>query len=212
MATLGEYISKGSGTTKLLLHLNGNSTDDSGNSNNGTDTSITYSQANGRFGQGAGFNGSSSKITLTTNPNPTIFTFSFWCKISGGSVIGSNTTGQGNLNIQTTPLNGTIILIKSGLVIIGTSNTGSTFSNIWTNFIITYNQTTGVFNFYRDGKPYGSGTNIQTLTSATLNLGRNDSGEWLSGALDEVILENVAWTPAQIAKYYTMTKGRFGIL
>ena len=40
--TLGEYIGAGSATTKLLLHLNGNSTDSSGNGNNGTDTDVLY--------------------------------------------------------------------------------------------------------------------------------------------------------------------------
>jgi len=65
--SLGEYTGAGSGTTKLLLHLNGNNTDTSGNSNSSTDTAITYSQANGKFGQGAGFNGSSSIILITDN-------------------------------------------------------------------------------------------------------------------------------------------------
>ena len=53
----------------LGMHLNGNSTDYSGNNNHGTDTAITYSTANGKFGQGAGFNGSSSKIVV---PNASI--------------------------------------------------------------------------------------------------------------------------------------------
>ena len=60
--SLGEYNGAGSGTTKLLAHLNGNSNDSSGNANNGSDTNITYSLANGKLGQGAGFNGSSSLI------------------------------------------------------------------------------------------------------------------------------------------------------
>ena len=63
MATLGEYLGAGASTTKLLLHLNGKSTDSSGNGNNGTNSNITYSLANGKFGQGAGFNGSSNSIS-----------------------------------------------------------------------------------------------------------------------------------------------------
>lgn len=43
--------------------FDGNSNDASGNGYNGTDTNISYSQANGKIGQGAGFaSGSSSKI------------------------------------------------------------------------------------------------------------------------------------------------------
>lgn len=60
--TLGEYLPNSN--TKLLLHLNGSSADSSGNNNNGTDTSITYSQANGKFGQGAGFDSTSDKILI----------------------------------------------------------------------------------------------------------------------------------------------------
>lgn len=41
----------------------GNSNDSKG-SNNGSDTSITYSSGNGKFGQGAGGDGSTSKITI----------------------------------------------------------------------------------------------------------------------------------------------------
>ena len=47
--SLGEYIPNSN--TKLLLHLNGNSTDSSGNGNNGTDTNITYGLGYGKFGQ-----------------------------------------------------------------------------------------------------------------------------------------------------------------
>ena len=36
--SFGEYLGAGSSTTKLLLHLNGNSNDSSGNGNNGTVT------------------------------------------------------------------------------------------------------------------------------------------------------------------------------
>jgi len=40
---------------KGYWRLNGNSNDASGNGNNGTDTNITYSQANGVLNGGAGF-------------------------------------------------------------------------------------------------------------------------------------------------------------
>lgn len=44
--------------------LDGNSNDSVG-TNNGTDTAITYSVANGKINQGAGYNGSTSKITIS---------------------------------------------------------------------------------------------------------------------------------------------------
>src|ERR1051326_1866471 len=63
----------------------GNSNDSKG-SNNGSDTSITYSSGNGNFGQGAGFNGSSSKIVITDNSSLHLlsaFTILGWIKASG---------------------------------------------------------------------------------------------------------------------------------
>lgn len=64
--------------------LDGNSGDSVG-SNNGTDTAITYSNANGKFSQGAGFNGTTSKIVITdaTSLKPTgPFTLGLWFKTS----------------------------------------------------------------------------------------------------------------------------------
>ena len=46
--------------------MEGNSNDSKG-TNNGVDTSISYSTGNGKFNQGAGFNGTSSLITIPAN-------------------------------------------------------------------------------------------------------------------------------------------------
>lgn len=47
--------------------FNASSSVDNKGSNNGTDTAITYSLGNGRFGVGAGFDGSTSKIVVKTS-------------------------------------------------------------------------------------------------------------------------------------------------
>ena len=65
--SFGEYLVAGSATTKLLLNMNGNSNDSSGNNNNGVDTGIYYSKEYGRFNEGARFNGSTSKIKGSSN-------------------------------------------------------------------------------------------------------------------------------------------------
>ncbi len=36
-----------------------------------------------------------------------------------------------------------------------------------------------------------------------------NTARWMTGTLDEVIIENVVWTPAQVKKYYTYSKGRY---
>ena len=220
MATLGEYISKGSGTTKLLLHLNGNSTDDSGNSNNGTDTSITYSQANGRFGQGAGFNGTSSKIDLgdvASLEGLTEMTISVWFKTT---LTSSGALLQKELVYQTA-------VVASGLVntaignggswVGGPSSTYSVKDGKWYNLVFTFSDTNNIGIIYINGLLNNSSTINISMGTNTIQagVGARFSGSWgdyFNGSIDEVILENVVWTPAQIAKYYTMTKGRFGIL
>jgi len=65
--------------------MEGNSTDEIG-SNNGSDSNVTYSEANGKFGQGAGFVGTGS----ITDSSPTgislnTFSLSFWTKTADGS-------------------------------------------------------------------------------------------------------------------------------
>ncbi len=58
----------------------GSSIDNSGNGNNGADTSMVYSPKNGRFGQGVYFNGSSAIIKNT--PTSGNFTKLFWVNFS----------------------------------------------------------------------------------------------------------------------------------
>ena len=66
--------------------LEGNSNDSKG-TNNGVDTSITYSTSNGKFGQGAGFNGTSSVITLADIlDGATTFTFNAWINKSSKGI------------------------------------------------------------------------------------------------------------------------------
>jgi len=64
--------------------MEGDSTDATGNGNNGTDTTITYSTGNGKIGQGAGFNGTSSKISLGTGLSVagSAFTIAGWVYVT----------------------------------------------------------------------------------------------------------------------------------
>jgi hypothetical protein len=61
--------------------MEGNSNDSKG-SNNGTDTSITYSTSNGKFGQGAGFGGSSYiDLGNPSNLNVGHISVAFWLQV-----------------------------------------------------------------------------------------------------------------------------------
>lgn len=217
MATLGEYLGAGSGTTKLLLHLNGSSADSSGNNNNGTDTAITYSQANGKFGQGAGFNGSSSFISFANTGFPlgsTSFTNAIWFK-------SSSTSSQAIYGYGTVAANGyrnCLGLFNTGKFYFtgfgADLDSGFTVSDgKWHRGVVTYNGTTMIL--YVDGVQKGTGSvtlNVQSGTSVFLGkTAQNDT--YFNGAIDEAVFENgVVWSADKVKKDYTYNKGRFGII
>lgn len=79
--SFGEGISEGATVEKLLLHLNGNSNDDSGNGHNGSDTNVAYSKGYGRFNEGARFQYVDSRISIADNLALRFtdnFTITFW--------------------------------------------------------------------------------------------------------------------------------------
>lgn len=218
--SLGEYIGAGSGTTKLLLHLNGNSTDSSGNGNNGTDTNISYSQANGKFGQGAGFNGSSSKIAIASNLgiDEGSITMSIWTKINNRSVyavlsetLSSSSRVSYSIRITSTTLNffRTRRGISDDQFAVSDTNTSD-----MRNIILTYDGTTlkGYLNGSYVGQLNCSGNGSRISTSATQFGNGIGADEYFNGSIDEVIVENVAWSAEKVKKYYTMAKGRFATL
>ena len=220
--SLGEYLGAGASTTKLLLHLNGNSTDTSGNSNSGTDTAITYSQANGRFGQGAGFNGSNSHIdlgskfpTLTNN-----FTISFWIKPSAtqadyASILGNHGNYQGITLQQNASVDNEFVFSwGDGTGWQSTSNFSLTAST-WQFLTITKTSTSGT-TVYVNGSSVATGANNNAVSPSTtrniwIGQGYDGTGRYYAGNIDEVILENRVWSASEIKKYYTFAKGRFSL-
>jgi hypothetical protein len=232
MATLGEYLGAGASTTKLLLHLNGNSTDSSGNSNSGTDTAITYSQANGKFGQGAGFT-KDSRINIPTQTYFNLqspFTISTWVYQTSR---GTSTSYEGGLLCKD---NATTNNRSWAFVVRGPAdgaNTGKlrfTYNrpsdtsvlssgviplNKWTNCIIVSTQ--GTYTFYINGVASGSGnTNITPAFQGTspLFIGLNNTNQFVEtiiGNQDEVIVETRAWSASEVKKYYTYSRGMFGL-
>jgi len=218
--SLGEFIP--SSNTKLLLHLNGDSTDSSGNGNNGTDTAITYSQANGRFGMGAGFNGSSSYISIATRFFSSYsgnFTISAW--IYGSSIVASEEPIYCEADVYGGPR--LRLMIINGKPHIGFFVSGVWYTaegannistNIWNHLICVKNGTTLLI--YLNGVLQNTGAcPLSTDThygNSEIGRYRSPSGYYYDGSIDEVIVENVAWSAEKVKKYYTMTKGRFGIL
>lgn len=230
MATLGEYLGAGSGTTKLLLHLNGDANDSSGNGNNGTSTNITYSQANGKFGQGAGFNGSSSKSVSSTAVGGNVNdakTMICWVKIgsdlSGGNTYSSISSWKFNTNVyifgywRESNINKFIFTRDR-------ANVGSQFVNFdnptaasgWYCLIGTLSGTD--LSFYVNGNLVNTIT-VSTATGAldlgvgwAIGIGPNGTSGYFNGSIDENIYEVRAWSAEEVKKYYTMTKGFYATL
>ncbi len=231
--SLGEFIP--SSNTKLLLHLNGSSADSSGLGNSGTDTAITYSLANGKFGQGAGFNGSSSKILYDNSTSLTIagsgssITLSCWIKIDNSStnygrliIKGYEGTNHMNYNLAAIYNASGFFLEYREVGAAGRSHRtayGSLSTNVWTHCLATCSYGDSVPIIYINSVPQAltatdTASSTYKLPTNTDKLGigaSSNSTYFFYGSIDEVILENIAWSAEKIKKYYTMTKGRFGI-
>lgn len=171
--------------------LDGNSKD-AVSTNNGTDSSITYSIANGKIVQGAGFGGS-SKINVGNSValQSTTFTYTCWVKPTNFSAtVAVNAQNPGGTNYKAWFIltSGLQTMHKEGVAVIGTSNTSLT-SGAW-NFIgVKYDGTN--ITFYLKGVPDGTGSSAQTFTYGDMVWGsRGDGNNGLVGAMDNCDVYN----------------------
>lgn len=227
----GEYIPNAA--TKLLLHLNGNSNDASGNGNNGTDTGIIYSQADGKFNQGANFNATSDKILIANESNFDFertqpFTIGCWFKLADLSNLRFLVTKQvagGNYNgwslwINKIAYSSTFHLaINFSLVSTPTNMIECNYPYLsptvlqvdkWYNLVVTYsgNSNASGVTIYLNGSKVTYTATSNNLTGSILNntqveIGNRNGAYNANGSIDEVIIENREWTAAQVKKYYT---------
>lgn len=205
--------------------LNGNSNDASGNGNNGTDTVITYSQANGRLNQGAGFNGSSSGISivdnsaLTPTSSGTIIVFVKPTVLpASGNIMGIidkrdnangtngwliqlyNNAGTQEIRFQTKNVTGILAIAQYAL---STSE--------WSMIAVTY--TSGIVpSLYVNAKKLTlsqsyAGT-IQNYATP-LRFGRRSDGYYYNGSIDEIIIDNTEYSPAKLKNRLMAIKGFF---
>lgn len=221
--TLGEYLPNSS--TKLLLHLNGNSTDSSGNGNNGVDTDITY--VDGKFGKCASFNGTSSNIAIADNNTLDFgtgdFTFITWLyptnfPSSNARFVLSKGGGAGNsqywLRIENSSGQLRFLTAQgSSITLVDADATTALTLNTWQMVAVGRRGTTHFINI--------NGKDVKTTVGTVRNCDNSDSfiiglakggGECWSGSQDEFFAENRGWTQTELAKHYTYAKGRFGII
>jgi hypothetical protein len=220
---------------RAYYRFNGNSNDASGNGNNGTDTNITYSQANGRLNQGAGFNGTSSRIVLgnVLNIGLNSLTLSTWFKLTSsngnegralvgkGILTGSSNGGYGLYiwdNMVMAQLRYDAASLNSYIYDPTSKNDGK-----WHNAVLTLerNNETG-FKLYVDTKLVASTTSIpfNSLTFQTTSYfafgARSESTYpnnymfFLLGSIDETkMMIGEVWSPAQIKNESARVKGFF---
>ena len=196
--------------------LDGDSNDDSTTSYNGTDTSITYSDANGVINNGAGFNGSSSKILLPAGVKQSgSFSIALWIKIDilGNYYITSDWDGGARNYLIATDSSGKLNFLS------GNSSTSQdpTLTNDTTLSIDTWYHVVFVrdgakltiyLNASADGTVTGSYTGGATSNVTYLGTSvRSSSSDFLDGAMDEVGFWSRALTSTEITTLYNGGNG-----
>jgi hypothetical protein len=205
-------------------HLNGGSTDFSGNNNHGTDTAITYSQANGKFGQGGGFNGSSSSIAVAysaTTAMTASYTASLWFNATALPSAGNSANLIGNYTGATTK--GYELRFNEFTAGVGSIRSlhgdASTFpqvsanctitTGVWYHLASTFNGS--VMKVYLNGNEIGT-NNTSTAVPTHSNILRigslEGSSRYFSGKLDEVVIYSVAKSAQEIRRMYAVGTGR----
>ncbi len=187
--------------------LDGNSNDAHG-SNNGTDTSISYSA--GKIGNGANFNGSTSEIVtpLLTSARDNV-TLSCWVKLNS---LSQNSIIFGNGNPGS---NGFFLSISNGSGSTGSNlvgfcggiaflNTGYSFPSTGVWYHIMMIRDSGTWRIYLNNSQKGSTwSTTPNIPSGNGMIG--DSG--FNGSIDEVGIWNRALTSDEITQLYNNGNG-----
>ncbi|MBI5385060.1 MAG: hypothetical protein HZA90_10280 [Verrucomicrobia bacterium] len=194
--------------------LDGNSKDAAG-SNNGTDTAITYSNADGRIHQGARLNGSTSVIRTATRLSFSDFTFAAWVKTTANNVeIVADDSGPGQYAASMRVASHTVMF---GVGLTGTGWMGNVVGSTpvaygnWHLVVGTRHGST--YTIYVDGKQDGQATGSpMPTTSIPIAIGAEIYGgalwEVMNGDIDEVGI----WSRALSAEEVNLLYGNgFGV-
>ena len=194
---------------------------DSVSSNNGTDTSITYSSGNGKISVGAGFNGSTSKINLQSPSafdDLQEFTFSCWINPTNFS---KEVMPFSKLNKFLRLRNGADSGKMDAAVVYSTTNASVTTTAVltgaaWNHVVLTYSVSgdrkihmyvNGTECSYSTANTASVGT-ITTEASNNLYLGSYDGSLFMYlGAMDEVGIWSRALTSTEITSLYASGSG-----
>lgn len=198
--------------------MEGNSNDSKG-TNNGTDTAITYSGANGKFGQGAGFNGSTSKIVLATSGHTGTgsFTINSWFKTSVTGTrkeiicYGAGATNQALFLFIDT--NNHVAFDLYGAV--GPSSVAVVTDGVWHMGTVT--NSSGTVQIYIDGIASGSTASLSpNIGNGTTykSIGTDGGTSLITGSIDDVAIFSRALTTDEVLTLYReqSSSGFFALL
>ena len=217
--SFGEYLGAGAATTKLLLPMNGNYTDYSGNGVILSDSAGTITFPNyGKYNQSANFVGNTSLAVSSNILGSTgniEFTYCINLYVTAGQTRGEfffigihNAFNTAIMFSLRTKLGGNNAIFMDYAANAGFSTNSRVKYNEWNSVIITKLGDTikvtlnGVTEtFTKSGLNVTSGPfRISTYNGATA---------FFVGNIDMVVLENFAWTQDKVQKYYTNSLGRF---
>jgi hypothetical protein len=198
--------------------LDGNSNDAHG-SNNGTDTSITYSLVNGKIDQGGGFvTATPSYVSLPAGVRQSgSFTFSAWIKPNTLTPTNAEAYlicewGASNRNYIIQQYNSTLnFLTGNGGSLQNTTISGGTLTvDTWQHVACIRDGTT--CKIYLNGSEVATNNGSYSGGATTLNVklgadNNNNAGYGFGGAIDEVGIWSRALTSDEITKLYNNGNG-----
>ena len=212
-------------TTNLTSYYsfdNSNSTDSVG-SNNGSDTAITYSSANGKINVGAGFsNASASTIDLGGNANlaTAAITYNCWIKASSfpnayNAIIAKNNTADTLFVAYYVKSNGKMAAyLNNGIATIFYDGTGSNTLSTGTWYMATmrYDSTSGLrvdINAASDGTAAANGALSTLSTGLDVKISNQNTytNRYWDGAIDECGIWSRYISDAEVTQLYNSGNG-----
>lgn len=201
---------------KSYWRFEGNSNDSKG-SNNGTDTTVTYSSSYGKFGQGALFNGTSSKVSIGTASTTNItgdLTVGAWIKptdFGGGNLgrifdRGSNGNGGYILLLNNSTATAALRFVAYNFITpTGINSANSAISTGTWNHVVAV-RSSSVVTLYVNGVVTGTPANLGTITSNTDTAYIGDVGDGsriFNGSIDDLFIMDRALSSTEVSKLYS---------
>jgi hypothetical protein len=180
-------------------------------SNNGTDTTVTYSAANGFIGHGVGFTGLTNSHISVGTINPPAVTYAGWVKVAS-----FDSNYQAIVSISTGSIYCELYTLTNGKLAMYISATGGNLSydgtgshtlltGTWYHVALTYDSVHGLVGYVNgvsDGTAAANGTIKSPSNPLWFGADPDTPRRWWHGAIDEFGIWSRAITPAEVLQLY----------